>query len=190
MQPLKLNSFFSFNFTIFFGLVLKADWIFLFRAQMIRILLWTLKCYDIKITKKKKKRKKIPNEKKKSKQEFWLDKLLNISHKEMNHACTIQILWLKNENVHVCSLRLNFINFYFKRCILKSNSDIWFSITEKKQSCLVDIKHLSVTIVTKHMIITCLLLNNGIPTYNTIQLIRILLSVNCLKAQPFKIMGK
>lgn len=50
--------FFSFNFTIFFGLVLKADWIFLFRAQMIRILLWTLKCYDIKITKKKKKRKK------------------------------------------------------------------------------------------------------------------------------------
>lgn len=158
---------------------------------MIRILLWTLKCYDIKITKKKKKRKKIPNEKKKSKQEFWLDKLLNISHKEMNHACTIQILWLKNENVHVCSLRLNFINFYFKRCILKSNSDIWFSITEKKQSCLVD-KHLSFTIVTKHMIITRLLhvLDNGIPTYNTIQLIRILPSVNCLKAQPFKIMGK
>lgn len=182
--------FFPFNFTIFFGLVLKADWIFLFRAQMIRILLWTLKCYDIKITKKKKRKKENTNWKKKSKQEFWLDKLLNISHKEMNHACTIQFLWLKNENVHVCSMRLNFINFYFKRCILKSNFDIWFSITEKKQSCLVDIKHLSVTIVTKHMIITCLLLNNGIPTYNTIQLIRILLSVNCLKAQPFEIMGK
>lgn len=95
MQPLKLNSFFSFNFTIFFGLVLKADWIFLFKAQMIQILLWTLKCYDIKITKKKK--KENTKWKKKSKQEFWLDKLLNISHKEMNHACTIQILWLKNE---------------------------------------------------------------------------------------------
>lgn len=97
----------------------------------------------------------------------------------------------KKWNVHVSSLRLNFINFYFKRCILKSNSDIWFSITEKKQSCLVD-KHLSFTIVTKHMIITRLLhvLDNGIPTYNTIQLIRILLSVNCLKAQPFEIMGK
>lgn len=106
----------------------------------------------------------------------------------MYHSDPLAKKW--NVPVHVCFLILNFINFYFKRCILKSNSDIWFSITEKKQSCLVDIKHLSVTIVTKHMIITCLLLNNGIPTYNTIQLIRILLSVNCLKAQPFKIMGK
>lgn len=59
--------FFSFNFTIFFGLVLKADWIFLFRAQMIRILLWTLKCYDIKITKKKKKKKENTKWKKKIK---------------------------------------------------------------------------------------------------------------------------
>lgn len=156
---------------------------------MIWILLWTLKCYDIKITKKKKKKERKYQMKKKIKTRILTRQTFEY-FTQRNDACTIQILWLKNENVHVCSLRLNFINFYFKRCILKSNSDIWFSITEKKQSCLVDIKHLSVTIVTKHMIITCLLLDNGIPTYNTIQLIRILLSVNCLKAQPFEIMGK
>lgn len=182
--------FFSFNFTIFFGLVLKADWIFLFRAQMIRILLWTLKCYDIKITKKKKKKKENTKWKKKIKTRILTRQTFEY-FTQRNESCMYHSDPLaKKWNVHVCSLRLNFTNFYFKRCILKSNSDIWFSITEKKQSCLVDIKHLSVTIVTKHMIITCLLLNNGIPTYNTIQLIRILLSVNCLKAQPFEIMGK
>lgn len=65
MQPLKLNSFFSFNFTIFFGLVLKADWIFLlnmiFFAEML---------YDTKITKKKKKDRKCQNLKKKNQQKF------------------------------------------------------------------------------------------------------------------------
>lgn len=157
---------------------------------MIRILLWTLKCYDIKITKKKKKKKENTKWKKKIKTRILTRQTFEY-FTQRNESCMYHSdPMAKKWNVHVCSLSLNFINFYFKRCILKSNSDIWFSITERKQSCLVDIKHLSVTIVTKHMIITCLLLNNGIPTYNTIQLIRILLSVNCLKAQPFKIMGK
>lgn len=140
---------------------------------------------------KKKERKKIPIEIKKKKIKTRILTRQTFEYfTQRNESCMYHSDPLaKKWNVHVCSLSLNFINFYFKRCILKSNSDIWFCITEKKQSCLVD-KHLSFTIVTKHMIITCLLLNNGIPTYNTIQSIQILLSVNCLKAQPFKIMGK
>lgn len=88
--------FFSFNFTIFFGLVLKADWIFLFRAQLIRILLWTLKCYDIKITKKKKKERKyqLKLKKKKIKTKILTRHTFEF-FTQRNDANSIQILWLK-----------------------------------------------------------------------------------------------
>lgn len=99
--------------------------------------------------------------------------------------------------IYVCSLISNFINFYFDICFdwrekkktpSKQYSDIWFCITEKKQSCTVDnYIHLSVTIVTKQTIFTWLLWNTH--THHN-QLLQILFSVNnyCLKAQPFKIM--
>lgn len=106
MQVLKLNIFFPLILQHFFGLVLKAEWIFLFRMQVI----WTF--FEIIWHWNKSKRQRIPNLKKKKSTKILTRQTLEYFTQRND---TFRSFWLKMK-IYVCSLISNFINFYFDIC--------------------------------------------------------------------------
>lgn len=82
MQVLKLNIFFPFNlYNIFLVWFWRQSGYFCLECK------WYEFFFEIIWHWNKSKRQRIPNlKKKKNQQKFWLDKLWNISHKEMIHS--------------------------------------------------------------------------------------------------------